>query len=68
MQNINIKKYFGRKSKDAQDILKQNNIIKLGNLCDYSKTDLKKINIQTSNINKIEIELQLLGLNLKGGI
>ena len=50
------------------DILKENNIMTLGNLSNYTKTDLKNINIPTNNINKIEIELQLLGLNLKGNI
>lgn len=50
------------------DILKENNINTLGSLSNYTKTDLKNFNIQTKNINKIEIELQLLGLNLKGGI
>lgn len=48
------------------DILDQNNITRLGNLCDYTKTDLKSFNLNQNNINKIQIELQLLGLNLKG--
>lgn len=50
------------------NILKENNIITLGNLCNYTKTDLKALDLKQSNINKIQIELQLLGLNLKGGI
>lgn len=50
------------------NILKDNNIKTLGNLCKYSKTDLKEFNILPNNINKIQIELQLLGLNLRGGI
>lgn len=47
------------------DILKENNITTLGNLCDYTKTDLKKIGFDSCKINKIDIELQLLGLGLK---
>lgn len=47
------------------NILKDNNIKTLGNLCNYSKTDLKQFNILPNNINKIQIELQLLGLHLK---
>ena len=50
------------------DILKENNIITLGNLSNYTKTDLKNINLKSDNINKIQIELQLLGLNLKGAL
>lgn len=50
------------------NILKDNKIDTLGNLCKYSKTDLKQFDLQTNNINKIQIELQLLGLNLKGGL
>lgn len=50
------------------DILKQNKITTLGKLCDYTKTDLKALKLKQDNINKIQIELQLLGLNLKGGL
>ena len=50
------------------NILKENNITTLGNLCDYTKTDLKGFELKQDNINKIQIELQLLGLNLKGGL
>jgi len=50
------------------DILKENNIITLGNLINYTKTDLKNINLKSDNINKIQIELQLLGLNFKGDL
>jgi len=50
------------------NILKENNIKTLGNLCNYSKTDLKEFKILPNNINKIQIELQLLGLNLRGGL
>ena len=50
------------------DILKENNITTLGKLCEYSKTDLKSFELKQDDINKIQIELQLLGLNLKGGL
>ena len=50
------------------EILKQNNITTLGNLCDYTKTDLKAFKLKQNSISKIQIELQLLGLNLKGGL
>lgn len=48
--------------------LKQSKIINIGQLCKKSKTDLKKMNLLQNEISKIEIELQLLGLNLKNGI
>lgn len=50
------------------NILKEHNIETLGALCKYSKTELKQFDILQDNINKIQVELQLLGLNLKGGI
>lgn len=50
------------------DILKQNKINTLGELCRHTKTELKEMNIDVKYINKIQIELQLLGLNLKGGL
>lgn len=52
-------------SDDATNILKENNINTIGQLCKKSKTDLKKMQILQNDINKIEIELQLLGLDLK---
>ena len=50
------------------NILKENNIMTLGNLSNYTKTDLKNINLKSDIINKIQVELQLLGLNLKNGL
>lgn len=50
------------------DILKGKKIKTLGDLCNYSKTDLKSFNLSSNEINKIQIELQLLGLNLKNGL
>lgn len=49
-------------------ILKENRIIKIGQLCKKTKTDLKEIKVDGKEINKIDIELQLIGLNLKGSL
>lgn len=45
--------------------LKQNNIIKIEDLCKKSKKELKKLGFLQNEINEINIELQLLGLALK---
>ena len=45
--------------------LKQNNIIKIEDLCKRSKKELKKLGFLQNEINEINIELQLLGLALK---
>ena len=55
-------------SEHTIEILTANNIIIIGELCRKSKTDLKKINLVQNEIDKIEIELQLLGLNLRNSI
>jgi len=46
------------------NILKQNNIKTLGQLSNKTKNDLRKYGFENFEINKLEIELQLLGLNL----
>lgn len=48
------------------NILKQKNINTLGQLANKTKTDLNKYGFESYEINKIDIELQLLGLGLKG--
>lgn len=48
------------------EILEKNNIRTLGELSDKTKTDLKKYGFENFEVNKIDIELQLLGMNLKG--
>lgn len=53
---------------DALETLKQNNINTLGTLSMYSKTQLKKFGLLQPEINKIEVELELLGLTLKGSL
>lgn len=49
----------------TSEILKKNNINSLEKLCSTTKTNLKEINLEFNDIKKIEVELQLLGLNLK---
>lgn len=50
------------------NLLKENGIITISDLCSKLKTDLKNLTLSIQEINKIQIELQLLGLNLKGGL
>lgn len=49
-------------------VLEENRISSLGDLCQKSKTDLKNIGLEQVETNKIEIELQLIGLNLKNSL
>lgn len=53
-------------SEEQIEILKQNNIKTLEQLSNNTRKDLKKIGFENFVINKIDIELQLLGLGLKG--
>lgn len=53
---------------NATQILKNNNVKNIGQLCKKSKTDLKNIQLVQNEISKIEIELQLLGLNLRNSL
>ena len=50
---------------DAINILKENKIKTIKELCVNSKTALRNFGLTNQEINKAEIELQLLGLNLK---
>lgn len=63
-QSINRLDIPGR----AIKILENNGITMLGNLIDNSKSDLKKWGLEQFEINKINIELQLIGSNLKGSL
>ena len=45
--------------------LKQNDVKTLGELANKTITNLKEYGFENFEINKIDIELQLLGLNLK---
>lgn len=47
------------------ELLKQNKITKISQLCNKTKTNLRNINLTNAEIAQIEIELQLLGLDLK---
>lgn len=46
-------------------ILHKNRIRTLGQLTKRSKSDLRSFDLKSADINKIEIELQLQGLDLK---
>lgn len=48
------------------NILKQNNVKTLGELANKTRSNLKAYGFENFEINKIDIELQLLGLSLKG--
>ena len=52
---------------DMLNVLKQDNVNTLGQLSDKTRTDLKNYGFLNNEINKIDIELQLSGLGLKGG-
>lgn len=47
------------------ELLKQNKITKINQLCTKTKTNLRSIKLTNTEISQIEIELQLLGLDLK---
>lgn len=55
-------------SEDNLNKLKQENINTLGELSTKTRTDLKNYRFESSEINKIDIELQLLGLNLRNDL
>lgn len=55
-------------SDNATEILNKNKITTLEDLCNKTKTDLKKLEINQGEINKMDIELQLLGLKLKNSL
>ena len=52
----------------AIDKLKENEITTLGTLSNYKKSQLKDMGLLQNEINKIEVELELLGLTLKGSL
>ena len=52
----------------ALDTLKENKITTLGELSKYKKSQLKDMGLLQNEINKIEVELELLGLTLKGSL
>lgn len=50
------------------EFLKENGILTIKDLTNKTKTDLKKLTLSLQEIHKIQVELQLLGYNLKGGL
>lgn len=50
------------------EFLKENGILTIKDLTNKTKTDLKNITLSLQEIHKIQVELQLLGYNLKGGL
>lgn len=50
--------------KEIKELLKENGVITIEDLCSRTKTDLKKMRLSFSEINRIQVEVQLLGLNL----
>lgn len=51
--------------KEIIALLKQNEVKTIEDLCSKTKTDLKNMRLSFSEINKIQVEIQLLGLNLR---
>lgn len=50
------------------EILKNNNITILNDLCNKKKKELKEMGIEYQFINDMELELQLLGLRFKNSL
>ena len=59
IEKLNLKK-------DIAEILKENNILKIKQLVNKTKTNLKTIGLLGYQISEIEIKLQLVGYDLKG--
>jgi hypothetical protein len=55
-------------NQNAIDTLKENKINTLGQLENYKKSQLKDMGLLQNEISKIEVELELLGLGLKGSL
>lgn len=53
---------------DTINKLKKNKIEKIGQLTRKSKTNLKDLGLEAVEYNKIEVELELLGLCLKNSL
>ncbi len=52
-------------SETILNILNSNKIKTIGQLCKKRKTDLRNIGLENQQINKIDIELQLIGYSLR---
>ena len=53
------------KIKEIKEILKKNGVETIKDLCSKTKTYLKNMRLSFYEINKIQVEVQLLGLNLQ---
>lgn len=53
---------------DIVVILHKNRIKTLGQLTKRTKTDLRSLDLEPADVNKLAIELQLQGLNLKNNL
>lgn len=53
---------------EVLEILKNNNISILNDLCNKKKKDLKEIGIEYPVINDMELQLELLGLRFKNSL
>lgn len=69
-ENKYYKQYVDRLDVNVNitDTLKENKITTLGDLSNYKKSDLRNFGIDGADINKIETELELLGLSLKDSL
>ncbi len=50
------------------NLMKNNNILLVEDLCNTTKSDIKRINLSFHEINKIDIKLQIMVVCLKGSI
>ena len=53
---------------ETREVLKNNIIIKLGELCQKSRKELTEMGIDTNVAKDIELQVQFLGLNLKNSL
>lgn len=51
--------------KDVKEILVNNNINTIYDVCTYSRLELSEIGLNNTQVNDIIVSLQLLGLDLK---
>ena len=72
---MNLSEKYKEQNIDRLDVnygiiedLKNHEIRTIGDLCQKSKTELKEMDLPTNDVNKIHVELQLLGLKLKGAL
>lgn len=66
MKNKYLKQNIDRLDVPMQaiNLLKESGIKEIEQLCNKTKTNLRNIGLNNAEINKLEIELQLLGLDI----